>query len=181
MTIGGLIIGGIIICILIYMIASAAGLIKGGSGKTEKPKVQQTQEKEDEKLEVPDIVGKSEDDALKELNAKHLGLKKGGEEASDTVPGKTEKPKVEQTQEKEDEKLEVPDIVGKSEDDALKELNAKHLGLKKGGEEASDTVPEGMIARQEPEAGTKVDKNTKVNYYVSTGKSEEKEEVTIQT
>ena len=86
MTIGGLIIGGIIICILIYMIASAAGLIKGGSSKTEKPKVEQTQEKEDEKLEVPDIVGKSEDDALKELNSKGLGLKKGGEEASDTVP-----------------------------------------------------------------------------------------------
>lgn len=126
MTIGGLIIGGIIICILIYMIASAAGLIKGGSGKTEKPKVEQTQEKEDEKLEVPDIVGKSEDDALKELNSKHLGLKKGGEEAS-------------------------------------------------------DTVPEGMIARQDPAAGTEVEKNTKVTYYISTGKAKEKEEVTIPT
>ena len=108
MTIGGLIIGGIIICILVYMIASAAGLIKGGSSKTEKPKVEQTQEN------------------------------------------------------KEDEKLKVPNIVGKSEDDALKELNSKHLGLKKGGEEASDTVPEGMIARQDPAAGTEVEKNTKL-------------------
>lgn len=127
MTIGGLIIGGIIICILVYMIASAAGLIKGGSSETDKPKVEQTQEKE------------------------------------------------------EDEKLEVPNIVGKSKDDALKELTTKNLGLKKGGEEASDTVPEGMIARQEPEAGTKVEKNTQVIYYISTGKSEEKEEVTIPT
>lgn len=127
MTIGGLIIGGIIICILVYMIASAAGLIKGRSSKTEKPKVEQTQEN------------------------------------------------------KEDEKLKVPNIVGKSEDDALKELNSKHLGLKKGGEEASDTVPEGMIARQDPAAGTEVEKNTKVTYYISTGKAKEKEEVTIPT
>lgn len=126
MTIGGLIIGGIIICILIYMIASAAGLIKGGSKKPMKPSVEQTQEKEEEKLEVPDIVGKSKDDAVKELNSKGLGLKKGGEEAS-------------------------------------------------------DTVPEGMIARQDPKAGTKVEKNAKITYYISTGKSKDKEEVTIPT
>lgn len=126
MTIGGLIIGGIIICILIYMIASAAGLIKGGSKKPIKPSVEQTQEKEEEKLEVPDIVGKSKDDAVKELNSKGLGLKKGGEEAS-------------------------------------------------------DTVPEGMIARQDPKAGTKVEKNAKITYYISTGKTKDKEDVTIPT
>ncbi len=126
MTIGGLIIGGIIICILIYMIASAAGLIKGGSKKPNKPNIEQTQEKEEEKLEVPDIVGKSKDDAVKELNEKGLGLKKGGEEAS-------------------------------------------------------DTVPEGMIARQDPKAGTKVEKNAKITYYISTGKAQEKEDVTIPT
>lgn len=125
MTIGGLIIGGIIICILIYMIASAAGLI-GGSKKQETQNIEQNQEKDEEK-----------------------------------------------------EQIEVPDIVGKSKDDAAKELNSKNLGLKKGGEEASDTVPEGMIARQEPEAGTKVDKNTKILYYISTGKAEEDEKVTI--
>lgn len=126
MTIGGLIIGGIIICILIYMIASAAGLIKGGSKKPIKPSVEQTQEKEEEKLEVPDIVGKSKDDAVKELNSKGLGLKKGGEEAS-------------------------------------------------------DTVPEGMIARQDPKAGTKVEKNAKITYYISTGKTKDKEDVMIPT
>lgn len=126
MTIGGLIIGGIIICILIYMIASAAGLIKGGNKKPDKPSVEQTQEKEEEKLEVPDIVGKSKEDAVKELNSKGLGLKKGGEEAS-------------------------------------------------------DTVPEGMIARQDPASGTKVEKNAKITYYISTGKAEEKEDVTIPT
>lgn len=131
MTIGGLIIGGIIVCILIYMIASAAGFIKGGGKKIDKPSLEQTQNKDDEK---------------------------------------------------EDKKLEVPDIVGKSEADAKKELNSKALGVKKGGEETSDTIPEGMIVRQEPEAGTKVEKNTKITYYISKGKEEaKKENVTIPT
>lgn len=120
MTIGGLIIGGIIICILIYLVASAAGLVDlGGSGKDNKPKIENTD---------------NTDEA---------------------------------------EQITVPNIIDKSEEDAKSELKSLALGSKKAGEEASDTVEEGKIARQEPAAGTKVDKNTQISYYVSTGKAEE--------
>nr|WP_302695396.1 Stk1 family PASTA domain-containing Ser/Thr kinase [uncultured Blautia sp.] len=124
MTIGGLIIGGVIICILIYMVASAAGLVKfGGRDKEDKkPQVQQEQQTD---------------------------------EAAN--------------------KVAVPDLTGKSEEQAGTELQALNLGKKKGGEEASDAVAEGMITRTEPAAGTQVDKNTTVVYYISTGKAQEED------
>lgn len=118
MTIGGLIIGGIIICILIYLVASAAGLV-GGSGKKEKkPETQQEQ----------------------------------------------------QVDEDNKEQVKVPDLLNKSPDEVMKELNELGLGGKRDGEEASESVAEGMICRQEPASGTMVDKNTQVKFYVSTGK-----------
>ena len=119
MTIGGLIIGGIIICILIYLVASAAGLV-GGSGKKEKK--METQQEEQ--------VDKDQKDQVK-----------------------------------------VPDLLNKSPDEIKKELNELGLGVDKGGEEASESVEEGKICRQEPEAGAMVDKNTQVKYYISTGKA----------
>lgn len=125
MTIGGLIIGGIIICILIYMVASAAGLVSLGGKKDKGTDTQKEQTKD----------------------------------ATDDTANK----------------VTVPDLTGKTEDEAGTELNAQNLGKKKGGEEASDTVAEGLITRTEPAAGTQVDKNTQVVYYVSTGKAEEED------
>lgn len=117
MTIGGLIIGGIIICILIYLVASAAGLV---GGKTEKkPETQQEEQADKDK----------------------------------------------------EDQVKVPDLLNKSPDEIKKELNELGLGVGKGGEEASESVEEGKICRQEPEAGAMVDKNTQVKYYISTGKA----------
>ena len=60
MTIGGLIIGGIIICILIYMVASAAGLVSLGSKKdndadTQKEQAQDATDETVNKVTVPDL------------------------------------------------------------------------------------------------------------------------------
>lgn len=125
MTIGGLIIGGIIICILIYMVASAAGLVSLGGKKDRGTDTQKEQTK-----------GTTDDTA---------------------------------------NKVTVPDLTGKTEEEAQTELNALNLGEGKGKEEASDTVAEGLITRTEPAAGTQVDKYTKVLCYVSTGKAEEED------
>ena len=67
--------------------------------------------------------------------------------------------------------VKVPDLLNKSPDEIKKELNELGLGVDKGGEEASESVEEGKICRQEPEAGAMVDKNTQVKYYISTGKA----------
>lgn len=81
MTIGGLIIGGIIICILIYMVASAAGLVSLGSKKdndadTQKEQAQDATDETVNKVTVPDLTGKTEEEAGTELNAQNLGKKK---------------------------------------------------------------------------------------------------------
>ncbi len=127
MTIGGLIIGAVIICILIYFVASAAGIL-GGSGNSGQDN--QTQQ-----------------------------------EATDEA-----------------EKVTVPDLTNMTPDEAQSTVSSLSLGLVKGGEEASDTVEEGRICRQDPVADTEVDPNTQITYYVSTGPAETEEEtVTIPT
>ena len=127
MTIGGLIIGAVIICILIYFVASAAGIV-GGSGNSGQDN--QTQQ-----------------------------------ETTDEA-----------------EKVSVPDLTNMTPDEAQSTVSSLSLGLVKGGEEASDTVEEGKICRQDPVADTEVDPNTQITYYVSTGPAEAEEEtVTIPT
>lgn len=120
MTIGGFIIGALIICILIYFIAQAAGIIKFGSSK------------------------------------------------DDTTPTPTATP----TEAVAEDTVDVPNIVGMTPETAQETANQFNLGITKTGEEASDEYPEGSIIRQEPEAGTAVDKNTTINYVVSTGSNQ---------
>ena len=127
LTIGGLIIGAIIICILIYVVASAAGILDFGGGQKKDNNTQQ-------------------------------------EESIDEVS----------------DKVEVPDLSGKTEEEAQELVKEQSLGMQKAGEEASETIAEGLICRQDPVAGTEVDKNTQVTYYISTGKAAE-EKVTIPT
>jgi serine/threonine-protein kinase len=67
----------------------------------------------------------------------------------------------------------VPNILGYTQEDAREELSLKNLGMKVAGQETSDKYEKGQIIRQEPEASTKVDKNTEVKVYISLGKEEE--------
>ena len=62
----------------------------------------------------------------------------------------------------------VPDLVGKTEEEAKTLANDAHLGVQMAGEEASDQE-KGRISRQETAAGTQVEANTTVKHWVSTG------------
>ena len=62
----------------------------------------------------------------------------------------------------------VPDLVGKTEEEAKTLANDAHLGVQMAGEESSDQE-KGKISRQETAAGTQVAENTTVKYWVSTG------------
>ncbi len=104
MTIGGFVIGAIIICVLIYFIGRAAGLFgsRSSGGTNSQDTVVATDSKNDQTLTgtptpavttaadtssaqvtVPQIVGLTEDVALTTANSAGLGIKKAGEEASD--------------------------------------------------------------------------------------------------
>lgn len=80
---------------------------------------------------------------------------------------------------KEEEKVTVPDLSNKTEADAVALANSLNLGVKNGGTEASDVIEAGKICRQDLTPGSKVDKNSTITYYVSSGKAEET--VTIPT
>lgn len=122
MTIGGFIVGAIIIVILIYFIGRAAGIFHFGSSSSSQA----------ESSSVESSAESSSEDAAM---------------------------------------VEVPDLMGLSEQDAQARLTNSGLGSKYQGEEASDTVAEGSICRQDPAAGTKVAPNTTINYYRSSGPS----------
>lgn len=65
--------------------------------------------------------------------------------------------------------VEVPSILGMSEDEAKEFLADYGLGLDYAGEEPSNDYAEGEIMIQQPTAGEMVDKNTTISYVVSTG------------
>ena len=137
MTIGGFVIGAIIICVLIYFIGRAAGLFGGGSG------------------------GNPSQDTIVTIT-----------DSSMTTDSSNATPTPAVTNAAGAEQVEVPQIVGLTEDAAQTMANSAGLGIKKAGEEASETYPAGQIARQEPAAGEKVDKNSTISFYVSTGSSQ---------
>lgn len=95
MTIGGFIIGALIICILIFFIAQAAGIIKFGPGRGDDadvsptPTVTATPVEDDNTVEVPSLVSLTPDAAKEKANEWSLGINKIGEEPSEEFPAGT--------------------------------------------------------------------------------------------
>ena len=67
-----------------------------------------------------------------------------------------------------DDMVSVPDLMGKTETEAQELCASVNIGMSYKGEEAS-TQEKGKISSQDPVAGTKVAKNSTVNYYLSKG------------
>lgn len=67
------------------------------------------------------------------------------------------------------EEVEVPDITNMDVAEAKRTVEGLGLTIKQGKSEASDTVPEGSIILQDPEAGDRVKKGSTVYYRISTG------------
>ncbi|MDO4650323.1 MAG: PASTA domain-containing protein, partial [Eubacteriales bacterium] len=70
-----------------------------------------------------------------------------------------------------DSAVEVPDLVGKTEAEAKEIANSLQLGIQMMGEEVS-TQAKGNISSQSPAAGSKVEANTTLQYYISKGVSD---------
>jgi serine/threonine-protein kinase len=70
-----------------------------------------------------------------------------------------------------DSLVEVPDLRGKTEEEARELAQAKNLGIQMRGEEAS-TQEKGKISSQDIAPGTKVEANTTLMYYISKGTEE---------
>ena len=192
MTIGGIVVGAIIICVLVYTIASASGLLKFGSSKNNNSGNTTASDSKSEKdsdssvkqVEVPDLTNKTPEEALKTLNDLQLGYKNGGEEESDSVAeGNICRQDVEAGTKVEPhtkitcyissgtEEIQVPDVKDYSQTDA--EAMLKELGLKTAVQKAnSNEITIGNVVSTDPEAGTSVKAGDTVTLTISIGEGD---------
>ena len=77
-------------------------------------------------------------------------------------------------------KVTVPNIVGKSVNDAMNTLTSNNLYYT-GNYTYSDTVPKGEVISQSPSEGTEVNKNSHVTFVISDGKQPEPQEQQVVT
>lgn len=132
-------------------------------------------------LYVPDLKGLDLDTAKRTLETEELKLGEVSYEESDDankgkVIGQNPLPAqpvstgatVNLVLGKEREKVEVPDVRNKNEDEAVKILSDKGLSAAVS-MRASDSVEKGKVVGSDPAHGTKVDKGTSITIYVSTG------------
>ena len=77
------------------------------------------------------------------------------------------------------EQVEVPDVVGLSQDEAQKRLENAGLELGSQTHDQSEEVAAGAVIEQDPAEGTEVDRGTDVDVIVSTGRPAP--EPTVQT
>lgn len=135
LTVAGFVIGALIIAILIYFIAQAAGLINFGRPAGSTASVAESV------TETP---------------------------TPTATPTPTETPTPTPT-EATPETIDVPAITGLTEDAARTAANSRGLGIQYLGEEYSDLYPAGTVIRQDPAAGTAVELNSSISYYLSAG------------
>ena len=191
MTIAGLVIGGIIICILIYFVASAAGLIGSGSDNKEETQTEGSANTDEDLVAVPDLSNMTEDQVKDSLNSFNLGYQKGGEEASDTVEAgkvvrqdpetntQVEKnsvvtvyfssgPAASDTPETSNNVTIPSGLIGQPQNDVVSQLET--LGLSTRVESTqSDTVAIGNVVSLSPGEGETVAAGTEVTLQVSVG------------
>jgi serine/threonine-protein kinase len=137
-------------------------------------------------IEVPDVVGKEEQEAVSELTAK--GFQVSTDEAYDeeveeglvisqNIKAGEKAPKdseITLTISMGSEKIEVPDLRGLTESAAKDKLSAANLKAGTVTEEYSDSVTEGCVISQNYSPGMGVAQGTTINFVLSLGKKEVK-------
>lgn len=169
----------IIAFILIFAVGKAAGIFKSiGSGTT-------TEDSSDkDTVKVPDIVGMTEEEATKALKDKKLGIKVDSREDSEKYEEGTvseQKTKVGTKVKKHStvhvvvssaligKEIPVPDVSGKSEDEAQEALGKAGFTDVRADFQYDDNVAEGMVISTTPAANSKATKDTQIKMIVSKG------------
>ncbi|MFJ4949558.1 Stk1 family PASTA domain-containing Ser/Thr kinase [Streptomyces sp. NPDC088760] len=138
------------------------------------------------KVQVPDVLGAQFADAESQLKAKGFQVDKKTE-VSDRTPGVviTQDPKggtskekgttITLTVAKAEEKVTVPDVTGKSCDEAKAEIQAKGLTASCNDTPVTDPAQDGKVQNTNPAAGQQVVKNTSV--VINVGKAQQQKQV----
>ncbi len=135
-------------------------------------------------IQVPNLIGKTFDDAKRTASQQHFTLVESqASDYSDSMPenqiyrqdpppGRTIKAEKEVTVYRSlgPRLLTIPPLVGTTQDYATHALQNASLPQGDIAQEYSERVAAGIVTRQSPEAGSKVARNTAVNFTVSRGK-----------
>ena len=171
-----IVVAVIIVFILVFTIGKAAGVFKFGPSLSS--------EETEEKVKVPNVVGMTEEEAKETLNKKGLGFKVDErKESKKYEEGTVSEQKTEAGERVAKnttihvvissglvgDKIPVPDVSGKNEDEAQKAL--KNAGFNKISSEFeySDDVEEGKVIGTTPSAGAEATKETEIVMKVSKG------------
>lgn len=133
-------------------------------------------------IAVPNVTGKTVDEAVTALEQAGFELGKTEESFSDKVETgqvisqdpkgdskQAKDTKINLTVSKGTQEITVPDLVGKTADEAKKELTANGLKYAAGTAEHSETIEKDLVARQDVAAGSSVAKDTTITCYLSLG------------
>lgn len=186
-TIMGIAAAVVIVIIIIYLLVSLFGGVSAGRGKSTETETTQTESQSDEDSDVtdgvpvPSVVGKTYDEAMEELSNVSLGIKQVGTASSDTVEeGQivSQNPETDETVEKNTTieviissgkgSVDIPNVVGQSEADAVSALTAEGFVSNKT-YSYSSTVASGYVISQSPEGDSQGKKGDTITIEISQG------------
>ena len=191
-TVGGIIVAVIIGCIFLVLLANAFGLFnfKNKTKKAEKTTEAMSETEVTKTVSVPQITGKSEEEAVKLLESfglkgKNAGTQESGEylagevctqspESGEMVKqGTTVKYKVTEGQ----TEIVLSDLTNQEQSQAQAFLLTQGLKCVVDTSRKSDTIDSGRVITTEPAAGSKVKVGDTVTLFVSQGSDEPDEAV----
>lgn len=172
----------VILAIFIFIGGSVLGLFRFGSGNTNAEDTDEETTEESNEVEVPSVLGLSEDDAKKLLSERNLGYSNGGAESSDdydeglvcsqsvsagssvaantTITVKISSGAGE---------IEVPDVVGQTEAVAEQMIRDKGFSAPVKEYEFSETIEQGKVISQSPTGGEQGKADDTITIVVSQG------------
>ena len=190
-TIMGIAAAVVIVILIIYIAVHLFGGISSGKKNTANTETTQTETQKDsgttekdssikDGVSVPSVAGMSFDDAKAELAKYNLGIRQAGTVSSDTVDKDlvvSQQPEANETVEKNSTievtlssgkgSIDIPNVVGKSEADAVAALGTT-FNCNKSYVYNSD-VQEGYVISQSPESGTQGKEGDTVTLVISQG------------
>jgi len=182
-TIGGFAIGIIVIILILLIATSSFGNCGSDESEKETKKTEESSSLSDKQTYVPDVVGKTEEEAESILNKASLGFKVGKREASNTVPKGSvikqskeagsvvdKNSKIEVTISEGPKEVTVPDVLKKTKDEATELLEGKDYGLVVSYQyEINKDIEADHVIKTTPEADTKVKYGDPITLIISQG------------
>ncbi|MBQ1317065.1 MAG: Stk1 family PASTA domain-containing Ser/Thr kinase [Lachnospiraceae bacterium] len=185
MTIGGLVVGALIICILIFFIGRAAGLFKTGGNdpsSSGSPASSEASVIREDMITVPYLLGMTREQAQAAVSTMSIGIKYAGEIASEEYPAgqickQDPEPETEVARNSTvyfyvssgKPQIAIPAVIGEKSEDAREMLREAGFTNVRENREESTEFALGRVISVSPTVGAMTDSSTEIVLTVSSG------------